>query len=1205
MSGRAGYRSVSAKNPCPVCGGDSWCRITTDAFRIVINRSGVKEEVSAPGTVMCMRSDGAQPGFSTHGAKGTNGGQHYVPHSVYAQIKGGTITGEQFDEEKARKRDQERKKAEYEERMAKRKMAGKVWAMARSRGEMRLKAITSDADGTDAADFSASDRSTLMYLEAVAYLNTRLGLNAPVHENVRLVREPRRTVGDVGLPYCIRSLDRLGLYEVSDTGEVVHQGDHPALLGAMIAPDGKVAAVQRIYLERDSRRKLAGGESSKKIIGDPCPGAAVRIGTPEQFGQVRDADGNFVGGAGGPECVIVCEGIETGFAIWMACGLPVLAMVSTAGVQNICFPPEWTDSQLGKLKRVIFAADHDAFKVDRKWRPGMHAARMGAGRLREKHLDLAIEIVVPTFEVAPALVGPAPGKSDEFGDVLLGASEGKEGKTVDWLDVFLEMGADVVWKGITGGKYGKAAERQSGKGEDGSREVGRDFCDAPDAEDRGSSVPAGSDSGWGSGDFGGGDRGDGGRNCDQSAAVISEGEKGVSAAEKDRRGKGDAGESERGLGIGEGCFSAGRYSSNGGSEERGGGGRKTVSSGEESATAGRTDGRSEQGGDDGGGEKNAGSGDKGWRPKILPRGHLAQAREYLKCNEALSASAAGRAMERWELTYSPAAKGWLEYVGTHYEPVPGELLASRVLNHFEDYWMIKAKAEAGDRTFIGKDGQEVSVRRAGITYGNAESVVASMVGDCAVKAESLPAWGQATFDGAGMPEWNAGARKAWAAEQQRGKGGAKNAVIAVKNGLLRVDALMENKVVLEKHTPRYVSLTCAPYDLPVELIQRQIDEDPEDELAGGDLCRKLCPEWLKFLKGASDDCEIWQRELGKFFGLCLTDRVMDRAAFLIGQPRTGKGTIAETLIEVLGESNVVTSRLASIVGRHELHNFVGKSMLLFDELEVGHQTDTAEAVGRLKTIIAGTPVSADPKHKDAFTFRVLGKVMITANKIPRLRDASGALADRLIVFPMGGESHRGREDYGLKGRLKAEARGILVWSLFHLRILLKQGRLHQPPEGEKALENFRRLSSPIYAFLKDCMVVHPPTPGEEGTGGGGGLGGGVEESLLRRLYEAWANDAGVGRMGQESFLADLMATVKNVRRESVEKVGESKKTRVLLGIRPRLFGEDEERAMKWRAEKPFIVWQEDIDRLDHYGFQFPAEGKRGEQYPDAGTLLPT
>lgn len=568
----------------------------------------------------------------------------------------------------------------------------------------------------------------------------------------------------------------------------------------------------------------------------------------------------------------------------------------------------------------------------------------------------------------------------------------------------------------------------------------------------------------------------------------------------------------------------------------------------------------------------------------------------------MSPAAAGRANERWTLAYVPATQGWLEYRGTHYEPISREVLAGRVLDFFEPFHMIKKKADFGDSYYQTRDGRLIVTHRAGMTYGNAESVVSAMVGDAVVhpKNDTLPAWSPATFDGAGNPHWGGGL---W--QNRGGAAAGPGGVVAVTNGLLRIDALMENKVVLEKHTPKYVSLTCAPYDLPAELIQRQIDEDPEDELAGGDLCRKLCPHWLAFLKGASDDCEIWQRELGKFFGLCLTDRVMDRAAFLIGQPRTGKGTIAETLIEVLGESNVVTSRLASIVGRHELHNFVGKSMLLFDELEVGHQTDTAEAVGRLKTIIAGTPVSADPKHKDAFTFRVLGKVMITANKIPRLRDASGALADRLIVFPMGGESHRGREDYGLKGRLRAEARGILVWSLFHLRILLKQGRLHQPPEGEKALENFRRLSSPIYAFLKDCMVVHAPTPTSDDQPGT--MGGGVEESLLRRLYEAWANDAGVGRMGQETFLADLMATVKNIRRVTETRVGEATAKRVLLGLRPRLFGQDEARAAAWKGEKPFIVWMDELDRLDHYGFQFPADEERrgrssaGEVYPDAGS----
>lgn len=574
----------------------------------------------------------------------------------------------------------------------------------------------------------------------------------------------------------------------------------------------------------------------------------------------------------------------------------------------------------------------------------------------------------------------------------------------------------------------------------------------------------------------------------------------------------------------------------------------------------------------------------------MPDGHLAQAREFLCWNAALSPLAEGRKNQRWELAYVPAAGTWLEYVGTQYRAVAKEILSSRVLAHFEPYHRV-VKAPAG-RPVRLKDGTLLNVKRAAISYGNAESVTASMVGDCAVHADALPAWSPPTFDGAGKPLWGGGLR----ARSQVNPAD----VIPVKNGLLRIDALMDTsddrhkggRVVIEPHTPNFISTSCAAFDVNAEMLQQQIDSDHEDEEAGGSLVNKLCPHWLKFLGEVSGGCSTWTQELGKFFGLCLTNRVMDRAGLLVGEPRTGKGTIADVLIEVLGDGNVVTSRLNSLVGRHELHNFVGKSLLFFDELEVGHMTDTAEAVGRLKTIIAGTPVSADPKHKDAFTFRVLGKVLMTANKIPRLRDTSGALAGRLLVFPTQGESHVGKEDYGLKSRLKAEARGVLVWSLFHLRMLLRQGKFTQPPEGEKVIENFKRLGSPIYAFLKDCMVPHEH--------------GGVAESLLRRLYSTWADDSGLGRMGQENFLADLMATVRGVRRETREQMGSAKKERVVMGVRPRLFGPGEARAKEiGTAEKPFIVWADEIDRLDHYGFDFPGDerkrsGGREVQYPPGG-----
>ena len=98
--------------------------------------------------------------------------------------------------------------------------------------------------------------------------------------------------------------------------------------------------------------------------------------------------------------------------------------------------------------------------------------------------------------------------------------------------------------------------------------------------------------------------------------------------------------------------------------------------------------------------------------------------------------------------------------------------------------------------------------------------------------------------------------------------------------------------------------------------------------------------------------------------------------------------------------------------------------------------------------------------------------MVLTNELPRLTDASGALASRFIILVLK-KSFYGREDLGLTERLSGELPGILNWAITGWDRLQKRGRFVPPASSDQAQAELEDLGSPIGAFLRDRCVINP------------------------------------------------------------------------------------------------------------------------------------
>jgi putative DNA primase/helicase len=312
-------------------------------------------------------------------------------------------------------------------------------------------------------------------------------------------------------------------------------------------------------------------------------------------------------------------------------------------------------------------------------------------------------------------------------------------------------------------------------------------------------------------------------------------------------------------------------------------------------------------------------------------------------------------------------------------------------------------------------------------------------------------------------------------------------IVSCANGLLNLETLD-----LLSHTPTWFSHNSVPFAYDKGA--------PEPQL------------WLRFLDQLWPDDPESIAALQEIFGLCLTTETRFQKAFLlIGPKRSGKGTIARVLIALVGRANAAAPSLASLGERFGLQPLIGKLLAIISDARLGAKADQHAIAESVLRITGEDDVTADRKNRDPWTGRFRVRFLVIANELPRLADASGAIASRFIILRLV-NSFYGREDKTLTDRLLTELPGILNWALAGWRRLKTRGHFVQPASAAQAVQEMEDLSSPIGAFLRDRCLIGPQCT--------------VEPAKLFEAWNEWCKSQGRDHPGTvQTFGRDLRAAV--------------------------------------------------------------------------------
>lgn len=335
--------------------------------------------------------------------------------------------------------------------------------------------------------------------------------------------------------------------------------------------------------------------------------------------------------------------------------------------------------------------------------------------------------------------------------------------------------------------------------------------------------------------------------------------------------------------------------------------------------------------------------------------------------------------------------------------------------------------------------------------------------------------------------------------------GDEDRVLAAANGVIERRELLP-------HSPERFNLFSLPFDY-----------DPA----------ATAPAWQAFLDQVLPGDDEAQAFLAEWFGYVISGRTdQQKMVALVGEKRSGKGTIARVLTALVGKQNVAGLNLGLLAGTFGLEPFVGAALAVASDVR-WHSRNIGDAVPILLEVSGEDHQTVHRKNRAAWKGRMGVRFMLMSNDTPTFSDRSGALVDRMLYVSFR-ESFLGREDVGLTDKLMHELPGILNWSLDGLDRLDSRGRFTQPTSGQHEVDATRRLADPIGTFIEDWCEIGPQQS--------------ISLDHLFLKYQNWCVSEGRTRDSttKEIFSRDLRSKVKNLQVDRLRVEG--KRTRILKGI---------------------------------------------------------
>jgi putative DNA primase/helicase len=224
--------------------------------------------------------------------------------------------------------------------------------------------------------------------------------------------------------------------------------------------------------------------------------------------------------------------------------------------------------------------------------------------------------------------------------------------------------------------------------------------------------------------------------------------------------------------------------------------------------------------------------------------------------------------------------------------------------------------------------------------------------------------------------------------------------------------------------------------------------------------------WDKFLLeimgGNLENVGFLQRAAG----YSLTGSAAEQCMFLLwGNGKNGKTTFLEVLRYIIGDYGKVASMGMFLDTDYstipnDLAALAGVRFVSASESKQGRRLDEA----KIKAITGGETISARFLHREWFEFRPEFKIWLSTNHRPTIKGTDDGIWRRIRLVPFTVQFQEKDQDKHLRGKLIAEASGILNWMIAGLEDY-RAGGLRESEDITEATRNYRSGENWVEQFL--------------------------------------------------------------------------------------------------------------------------------------------
>ncbi|MCQ2059770.1 MAG: phage/plasmid primase, P4 family [Bacteroidaceae bacterium] len=219
--------------------------------------------------------------------------------------------------------------------------------------------------------------------------------------------------------------------------------------------------------------------------------------------------------------------------------------------------------------------------------------------------------------------------------------------------------------------------------------------------------------------------------------------------------------------------------------------------------------------------------------------------------------------------------------------------------------------------------------------------------------------------------------------------------------------------------------------------------------------------------------------LEEVIGYCFYRRNELRKAFILtGDKHNGKSTFLDMIMSLLGTENTVSLDLKELGDRFKTAELFGKLANIGDD--IGDEFIANPAV--FKKVVSGDRINAERKGQDPFDFNSYAKQLFSANNIPRIKDKSGAVIDRLIIVPFEASFTKDDPDFDpyIKYKLREESvmEYLIQLGLKGLVRVLENRAFTTSGKIVEQLQEYEESNNPILLFFKENTasdIANEPT----------------------------------------------------------------------------------------------------------------------------------